>query len=151
MENSNKKIAFNRKPVGEVTRGGGFSTLVKEAEAGTITVLYKFNEPVAIILPCDRTLEMAYEMSAGAGVFVTNAQNNNTPQGMMERFFRSLIESATLAKMMLGLDSANAIEQEVLNAFGGSSIKNALLDTNNDNPSAPQKRKQSKTKDISSQ
>lgn len=46
-----KKMAFNRKAVGEVTRSGGFSALVKEVEAGTITVLYKFNEPVAIKLP----------------------------------------------------------------------------------------------------
>ncbi len=118
MNTKPKNLKFNRKPVGEVTRGGGFSSLVKEAEAGTITVLYKFNEPVAILLPCDRTMEMAYEISAGAGVFVANAEQNNTPRGLMERFFRSLIEVAGVAKMIMGLDSFNAdvqlVEKQVL-------------------------------------
>jgi len=113
MQKQAKNNIFNRKAVGEITRGG-FSNLVKEVEAGSVTVLYKFNEPVAIILPCDRTLEAAFQASAGAGAFIADAENNDTPQGLMLAFFRSLIESAAIAKVILGIDSANAVEQEVL-------------------------------------
>jgi antitoxin (DNA-binding transcriptional repressor) of toxin-antitoxin stability system len=133
-----KHTSFNRKAVGEITRGGGFSSLVKEVESGSITVLYKFNEPVAIILPCDRIMETAYQMSAGTGAFIADAENNDTPEGLKIAFIRSLIESAAFAKLIIGIDSANAIEQEVLKAGSEWLKKNSAQDTalsRNDNRS----------------
>jgi antitoxin (DNA-binding transcriptional repressor) of toxin-antitoxin stability system len=128
---NNNALSFNRKAVGEITRGSGFSNLIKEVQSGSVTVLYKFNEPVAIILPCDRALEQAYTASVGAGAFVANAQENNTPNGLMNGFFRSLIETAAIAKLIVGMSSDSeieAIEKEVLNVYRSALKKSSVQD-----------------------
>jgi hypothetical protein len=73
-------------------------------------------------------MEMAYEISAGAGLFIANAKNNATPDGLMERFFRSLIESAAIAKMIVGLDNnvdAQLLEKELIDTYKLALRKNS--------------------------
>jgi len=119
MEKPAQNSSFARRTVGDVTRGG-FSALVSDAEAGITTVLYKWNEPVAVMMPCNRAMEAGIEMSAGAAAFAATAKSSGVSGAVIDVFLRSLIESAAVAKMILGVDSNDAgqiLEQKIIEAY----------------------------------
>ncbi|HMW11410.1 MAG TPA: hypothetical protein PJ987_13320 [Bacteroidia bacterium] len=109
---------FVHKAVGEVTRGG-FSSLVNLVEDGSVVILSKFNEPVAVVSKADRDSIKILENSFTFGKILVEYAENKPRE----------IENYLLTQVMLGLYAETllvaAIGQDKVNE-----IKTKLIGSN---------------------
>jgi hypothetical protein len=116
-------MKVSRRAVGEISKTG-WSSFVKEVEEkGEVIVLYRFNEPVAVMMPCDSSFEAVLQVSAGATIFANSMQEQGTPEVLMRTFLRSIVECAATAKVMLGEEVTNEVEKNVISLLSKNSQK----------------------------
>lgn len=110
-------MKFLRQPVGELSKIG-FSKFLKQVEEqGDIIVLYRFNEPTVLMMPCDRVLETSMELSLGMTNFADTLKNDGTPPALINVFLRSIIECASVARLMLGQEITAKVERDILDLY----------------------------------
>jgi hypothetical protein len=98
--NTQSPPILERKPIGEVTRNGGISLVVSQAEKGIATLLYKQNEPVAIMLPCDRKREQLYTNTLILQTLV-HVTHDKSSSGAISTFLETFIELGEVAREIL--------------------------------------------------
>lgn len=116
-------MKISRRAVGEISKTG-WSSFVKEVEENNeVIVLYRFNQPVAVMMPCDSSFEAALQVSTGATIFANSMQEQGTPEVLMRTFLQSIVECAAMAKVMLGEDVTNEVEKNLVSLLRKSSQK----------------------------
>ena len=113
-------MKVSRRAVGEISKTG-WSSFVKEVEEkGEVIVLYRFNEPVAVMMPCDSSFEAVLQVSAGATIFANSMQEQGTPEILVRTFLKSIVECAAAAKVMLGEEVTNEVEKNVVSLLSNN-------------------------------
>lgn len=106
---------FVHKAVGEVTRGG-FSSLVSLVEDGTIVILSKFNEPVAMVTKADRDSIKIVENSFTFGKILAEYADNKPRE--IENYLLSQVMVGLYAETLLvaaiGQDKVNEIKTKLI-------------------------------------
>lgn len=111
MENS-----IIHKAVGEITRGG-FSSLINLVEDGSIVIMHKFNEPVAVVMRADRNQIKLIESGVAFGQVVAEFAKQNMP---------SELESYLVSQVIMGVQ-AEALLVSVVGQEKVNDVKNKLL------------------------
>lgn len=107
MDNSPQIIS--RRSIGDIIQNGGLSKVVRAAEEGLITVIYRQNEPVAILMACDREREQLFVDSTIIKTLAYTARDKSY-SGMMYSHLVNMVEvgvsASKLLREMVNMDEA---------------------------------------------